>query len=167
VAASTDDPAEFLLTGTKSYVIDGHTASVLLVLADGPAGPTLFVVDGDGSGVERTRLSTMDQTRKQASVRFDGACGRVVGEPGGGAQALERGLDHALVALAAECVGGARQCLEQATDYAKVRHQFGRPIGSFQAIKHKCAEVLVDVELAQATATYAAGRDADSDPRLG
>src|SRR5262249_25699593 len=86
VAASTDDPAEFLLTGTKSYVIDGHTASVLLVLADGPAGPTLFVVDGDGSGVERTRLSTMDQTRKQASVRFDGACGRVVGEPGGGAQ---------------------------------------------------------------------------------
>ncbi len=154
-ATATADGDAFKLNGTKMYVLDGHTASLLIVAARTDAGVSLFAVDGEVSGLTRTALSTMDQTRKQAKVELVDVPGRLIGTDGGGWAVLERVLDLAAVALAAEQVGGAQMCLEMAVDYAKERVQFGRPIGSFQAIKHKCADMLLEVESAKSAAYYA------------
>jgi alkylation response protein AidB-like acyl-CoA dehydrogenase len=143
------------LDGEKMFVIDGHTADLLLVAARTGAGISLFAVPSDASGVTRTPLSTMDQTRKQAKVEFSGTPARLVGTDGAGWDTLDRVLDLAAVGLAAEQVGGAQKCLEMSVEYAKVRVQFGRPIGSFQAIKHKCADMLLEVESAKSAAYYA------------
>jgi alkylation response protein AidB-like acyl-CoA dehydrogenase len=154
-ATATADGDTFKLNGTKMYVLDGHTANLLIVAARTDAGVTLFAVDGDAPGVTRTPLATMDQTRKQAKVELADASGRLIGTDGGGWAVLERVLDLAAVALAAEQVGGAQFVLEMAVQYAKDRVQFGRPIGSFQAIKHKCADMLLEVESAKSAAYYA------------
>jgi alkylation response protein AidB-like acyl-CoA dehydrogenase len=157
----------YTLTGSKMFVIDGHTANLLIVAARTPAGISLFAVDGDASGLTRTSLQTMDQTRKQAKVDFANTPARLIGTEGGGGQALNKTLDLAAVALAAEQVGGAQKVLEMAVEYAKVRVQFGRPIGSFQAIKHKCADMLLEVESAKSAAYYAgwaAAEDSDELP---
>ena len=143
------------LDGEKMFVIDGHTADLLLVAARTGAGISLFAVPSDASGVTRTPLSTMDQTRKQAKVEFSATPARLVGTDGAGWDTLNRVLDLAAVGLAAEQVGGAQKCLEMSVEYAKVRVQFGRPIGSFQAIKHKCADMLLEVESAKSAAYYA------------
>jgi alkylation response protein AidB-like acyl-CoA dehydrogenase len=143
------------LTGTKMFVLDGHTAGLLIVAARTAAGVSLFAVDGDAPGLSTTPLSTMDMTRKQARVEFDGTPGRLIGTEGGGWATLSTMLDLAAVALAAEQVGGAQKCLDMAVEYAKVRVQFGRPIGSFQAIKHKCADMLLEVESSKSAAYYA------------
>jgi len=143
------------LTGEKMYVLDGTTAGLLIVAAKTGAGVSLFAVQGDAEGLTRTALSTMDQTRKQARVTFAGTPAKLIGTEGGGWAVLERVLDLAAVALAAEQVGGAQECLEMAVQYAKDRVQFGRPIGSFQAIKHKCADMLLEVESAKSAAYYA------------
>ena len=142
------------ITGTKSFVIDGHTASLLIVAAKSAAGVSLYAVDASDSGVTATALSTMDQTRKQAKVELNGAQGTLIGTDGGGWDTLVTVLDLAAVALAAEQVGGAQFVLEMAVQYAKDRVQFGRPIGSFQAIKHKCADMLLEVESAKSAAYY-------------
>jgi alkylation response protein AidB-like acyl-CoA dehydrogenase len=142
------------LSGSKTYVPDGHTADLLLVAARTGAGVSLFAVPGDAPGLRREALPTMDLTRKQARLDFDEAPARLVGAEGAGWPVLSRVLDLAAVGLAAEQVGGAARVLEMAVDYAKVRVQFGRPIGSFQAIKHKCADMLVDVESARSAAYY-------------
>jgi alkylation response protein AidB-like acyl-CoA dehydrogenase len=154
-ATATQDGDTWKISGTKMYVLDGHTASLLIVAARTAAGVSLFAVDGEGAGVTRTALATMDQTRKQAKVVLDGASGRLIGADGEGWTVLERVLDLAAVALAAEQVGGAQACLDMAVQYAKDRVQFGRPIGSFQAIKHKCADMLLEVESAKSAAYYA------------
>ena len=143
------------LDGTKMYVLDGHTADLLVVAARTGSGVSLFTVEADAAGLTRTPLSTMDQTRKQAKLTFDGVEAALLGAEGGGWPVLERVLDLAAVALAAEQVGGAQMCLDMAVEYAKVRVQFGRPIGSFQAIKHKCADMLLQVESAKSAAYYA------------
>ena len=143
------------LTGTKSFVLDGHTADLILVAARGPQGVSLYAVPGDAPGLTRTPRATMDQTRKQAKLDFDGVEGRLIGEEGKGWEVLSTVLDLAAVALAAEQVGGAQRCLDMSVEYAKVRVQFGRPIGSFQAIKHKCADMLLEVESAKSAAYYA------------
>ena len=143
------------LTGTKSFVLDGHLADLILVAARTPAGVSLFAVSGDAAGLTRTALSTMDQTRKQAKLEFAGTPARLVGAEGDGWKILSKTLDLAAVALAAEQVGGAQQVLDMSVEYAKVRVQFGRPIGSFQAIKHKCADMLLEVESAKSAAYYA------------
>ena len=143
------------LTGTKSFVLDGHTADLILVAARGPQGVSLYAVPGDAPGLTRTPLATMDQTRKQAKLDFDGVEGRLIGEEGKGWEVLSTVLDLAAVALAAEQVGGAQRCLDMSVEYATVRVQFGRPIGSFQAIKHKCADMLLEVESAKSAAYYA------------
>ncbi|MDA3040447.1 MAG: acyl-CoA dehydrogenase, partial [Actinomycetota bacterium] len=142
------------ITGTKSFVIDGHTANLLIVAARSAAGVSLYAVDAGGAGVTRTALSTMDQTRKQAKIHLDGAQGKLIGTDGGGWATLSTVLDFAAVGLAAEQVGGAQFVLEMAVQYAKDRVQFGRPIGSFQAIKHKCADMLLEVESAKSAAYY-------------
>ncbi len=154
-ATATADGDAWKVNGSKTYVIDGHTASLLIVAARTDAGVSLFAVEGDATGVTRTPLSTMDQTRKQAKVDLADAPGRLIGTDGEGWSVLERVLDLAAVALAAEQVGGAQKCLEMAVEYAKERVQFGRPIGSFQAIKHKCADMLLEVESAKSAAYYA------------
>jgi alkylation response protein AidB-like acyl-CoA dehydrogenase len=143
------------LDGTKMFVLDGHTADLVLVAARTPGGVSLFSVDGDAAGLTRTPLATMDQTRKQAKLEFAGTPARLIGAEGEGWAVLERVLDLAAVALAAEQVGGAQMCLDMSVEYAKVRVQFGRPIGSFQAIKHKCADMLLEVESAKSAAYYA------------
>ncbi len=143
------------ISGTKMFVLDGHTADLIIVAARTPKGVSLFAVNGDASGLTRTALSTMDQTRKQAKLELDGVEGRLIGEEGKGWDVLSTVLDLAAVALAAEQVGGAQRCLDMSVEYAKVRVQFGRPIGSFQAIKHKCADMLLEVESAKSAAYYA------------
>jgi alkylation response protein AidB-like acyl-CoA dehydrogenase len=144
----------YTLSGTKSFVLDGHVASLIIVAAKTGAGTSLFAVEGDASGLTRTPLSTMDQTRKQAKLDFDNTPATLIGQEGAGWTTLSTVLDLAAVALAAEQVGGAQKVLEMAVEYAKVRVQFGRPIGSFQAIKHKCADMLLEVESAKSAAYY-------------
>ena len=146
----------YTLDGTKMYVIDGHTAGLILVAARTGAGVSLFAVEADAAGLTRTPLATMDQTRKQAKLEFSATPATLIGTDGGGWPVLERVLDLAAVGLAAEQVGGAQMCLDMAVEYAKVRVQFGRPIGSFQAIKHRCADMLVALEHARTVAWHAA-----------
>ncbi|HLT17252.1 MAG TPA: acyl-CoA dehydrogenase family protein [Acidimicrobiales bacterium] len=155
-ATATPDGDTWKISGTKMFVLDGAQANLLIVAAKTAAGTSLFAVDPAGEGVTRTNLATMDQTRKQAKIELDGAAGTLIGTDGGGWAVLERVLDLAAVALAAEQVGGAQKVLEEAVQYAKDRVQFGRPIGSFQAIKHKCADMLLEVESAKSAAYYAA-----------
>ncbi|MCU1499530.1 MAG: putative acyl-CoA dehydrogenase [Acidimicrobiales bacterium] len=154
-ATATQNGDAWKINGSKTYVLDGHTASLVLVAARTDAGVSLFSVDGDAAGLTRTALSTMDQTRKQAKLDFADVPARLIGTDGQGWTVLERVLDLAAVALAAEQVGGAQKVLESAVEYAKDRVQFGRPIGSFQAIKHKCADMLLEVESAKSAAYYA------------
>ncbi|HVF74536.1 MAG TPA: acyl-CoA dehydrogenase family protein [Acidimicrobiales bacterium] len=165
--AATKSGDGWTLEGTKSFVLDGHIASLVLVAARAGDGISLFAVDGSASGLTRTALSTMDQTRKQARLEFAGVPARLVGSEGDGSRVLTKTLDLAAIALAAEQVGGAQKCLEMAVQYAKDRVQFGRPIGSFQAIKHKCADMLLEVESAKSAAYYAgwaASEDNDEVP---
>ena len=145
----------YTLDGSKMYVLDGHVANEIIVAARTDAGVSLFHVSGDADGLTRTPLATMDQTRKQARLDFAGTPAKLIGEDGGGWAVLEQVLDLAAVALAAEQVGGAQMVLDMSVEYAKVRVQFGRPIGSFQAIKHKCADMLLEVESAKSAAYYA------------
>jgi len=155
------------LNGHKSFVIDGHVANLILVVARTDAGISLFSVAGDADGLTRTPLATMDQTRKQARLEFSGTSARLIGTDGGAEAGLSKTLDLAAVALAAEQVGGAQRCLDTAVEYAKTRIQFGRPIGSFQAIKHKCADMLLEVESSKSAAYYAgwaAAEDSDELP---
>jgi alkylation response protein AidB-like acyl-CoA dehydrogenase len=135
------------LRGTADFVLDGMSAAHLVVAARTLAGCDLFLVGGDSEGVHRRALETLDPTRGQASVSFDGAVGTPLTTGGGGAGAVAAALNVALVVLAAEQVGGAAACLDMAVEYAKIRHQFSRPIGSFQAIKHKLADLLLLVEM--------------------
>ena len=148
----------WVLDGHKSFVLDGHVADTLLVAArvDGSEGLTLFVVDGAAPGLARTPMPTMDQTRKQARLVFSSVPARPVGSVGEGWSVVARAFDLAAVGLAAEQVGGAQRVLEMSVEYAKVRVQFGRPIGSFQAVKHRCADMLMAVESAKSAAYYAA-----------
>ncbi len=143
------------ISGAKMFVIDGHTADVVIVAARTAGGVSLFWCPGGAEGLTRTALSTMDQTRKQARLDFAATPATLIGAEGGGWAVLERVLDLAAVALAAEQVGGAQMCLDMSVQYAKDRVQFGRPIGSFQAIKHKCADMLLEVESAKSAAYYA------------
>jgi alkylation response protein AidB-like acyl-CoA dehydrogenase len=152
---ATGSGGSWTLTGTKTFVLDGHVASLVLVAARTPKGVSLFAVDGTAAGLTRTPLATMDQTRKQARLDFAGVPATLVGAEGGGWAILSRVFDLVAVGLAAEQVGGAQRVLDMAVEYAKVRVQFGRPIGSFQAIKHKCADMLLEVESAKSAAYYA------------
>ena len=160
---ATHDGDDYVLRGTKRYVLDGHAASLIVVAAraegsEGDEGVSSFVVPGDAPGLSRRALPTLDQTRRQAELMFDGVrvpASACMGEQGSAAAPLRRTLDRAAIALAAEQVGGAQRCLDMTVAYAKEREQFGRPIGSFQAIKHKCADMMVLVESARSAAYYA------------
>lgn len=157
---------EWTLTGEKFFVLDGSIADLLLVVARSAAGISIFAVESGADGFTATALPTMDQTRKQAKLTFDSTPARLVDTDGQGWEPVANMLDRAAVALAAEQVGGAQKVLEMAVEYAKIRVQFGRPIGSFQAIKHKCADMLVEVESAKSAAYYAGWAAAEDDAEL-
>jgi alkylation response protein AidB-like acyl-CoA dehydrogenase len=144
----------FELDGTKAWVLDGHVADTLLIAARTDDGLGLFRVDARAEGLSRALVPSLDTTRKLATVELAATPARLVSR-GDQTANLERAIALTVAALAAEQVGGAQRCLEMATDYAKTRLQFGRPIGSYQAIKHKCADMLVSVEFAK-SAAYAA-----------
>jgi alkylation response protein AidB-like acyl-CoA dehydrogenase len=152
----------FVLDGVKLFVNDGHIADYLLVPARssgrGEDGITLFALDGKLAGITATPLKTMDQTRKLTELKFSGVKANaddIVGSVGGGWKTLAEVLDRGKVMLAAEMMGGAQKVLDMTVDYAKVRVQFGRPIGSFQAVQHKCANMMVDIEGAKSAVYYA------------
>jgi alkylation response protein AidB-like acyl-CoA dehydrogenase len=154
----------FALSGTKLFVPDAHTADLLVVAGRAPGskgaeGISLFLVDAKAPGVTTTLLKTMDQTRKLCEVVLKDVrvpAGHVLGEPGQGWKRLEHVVDRGKVGICAEMCGGAEKVLEMSVEYAKVREQFGRPIGSFQAIQHKCANMLVEVESSKSATYYAA-----------
>jgi alkylation response protein AidB-like acyl-CoA dehydrogenase len=149
-------PDGWALTGTKSFVIDGASAGLVLVVARTTAGTALFAVDRGAPGLHAEPMTTLDASRAMAVLRLEQVPAVLVGAEGQGGPLLSRVLDLACVALAAEQAGGARRCLEMSAGHARTRYQFGRPIGSFQAVKHTCADMLVRVELAEAAAREAA-----------
>jgi alkylation response protein AidB-like acyl-CoA dehydrogenase len=156
----------FLLDGTKIFVLDGHNADLILVAARISGALSVLAVRGGAAGLVRVPMDTVDQTRKQARLDFDGVEAHLVGRVGDGDEVFSKVADLAVVLLAAEQVGGAQRVLDGAVEYAKVREQFGRPIGSFQAIKHKCANMLLQVEMAKAAAYYAAWAAAEAPGEL-
>ncbi|HTT00014.1 MAG TPA: acyl-CoA dehydrogenase family protein [Streptosporangiaceae bacterium] len=162
-AACRAEPAAagWKLRGEAHHVLDGDVADVLLVAAAAPDGPGLFEVDPGQAGVSRWAVTSMDSSRGLAVVRLDGAAGQRLGDPARSPAeaALARARDLACVALSAEQVGAARRALEMTVDYTKVRVQFGRAIGGFQALQHRLADLHVLVESARSL-SYAAARSA-------
>jgi alkylation response protein AidB-like acyl-CoA dehydrogenase len=159
--------SDHVLTGEAHYVLDGDVADVLLAAAHTPDGVALFEVDPRHSGVTRRAVPAMDTTRRLASVRLDEAPGRLLGGHAGAEDGLARARDLACVALTAEQVGAAQRALDLTVAYTKVRVQFGRPIGSFQALQHRMADLYVLVESARSLSYAAASAAAEGAPDLG
>jgi len=158
----------YALNGVKSFVVDGHNADLLVVAArrpgsQGAEGLSLFTVAGEAPGLERVLLKTTDPTRKLAKLTFSNVEATLLGDEGSAAGPLRDTLDIAAICLANEMAGGAERLFEDAINYAKMRVQFGRPIASFQSLKHKAAEMLMEVELAKSGAYYAAAAVDDGD----
>ena len=163
--AAREGRGGFTLSGTKLFVPDAHLADILVVAArtrDGTAmedGISLFVVPKDAPGLSIRVLPSIDDTRKLCEVRLDGVTvphGALLGELHGGWAPLSRVIDGAAVALAAEMCGGAQRVLDMTVEYAKLRVTFGKPIGSYQGVKHKCSDMLVEIENAKSLTYYAA-----------
>lgn len=159
---AVEDGSAWKVNGRKRGVLDALLADRVLVTAATDHGVGVFVVDTEDSRVGIEREPALDPTRRQATVTLDGARAVRLGEADASA-GLRRTIQLATVALAAEQVGGAQRCMEMSVEYAKTRHQFGRPIGSFQAIKHRCANMLMRVEHARSAAHYASRVTTDSD----
>ncbi|MDP3248845.1 MAG: acyl-CoA dehydrogenase family protein [Polaromonas sp.] len=160
-ATAVERNGQWWIDGVKSYVLDGHVADLFIVAARAPGstgleGLSLFAVPATASGLSVKALKTLDATRRLSWVQLRGVQASLLGAADAAAAGLLRTLDQAVVALSAEMVGGAQALLDSAVAYAKLRVQFGRVIGSFQAIKHKCADMLLDVEFARSTAYRAA-----------
>ncbi|MGR8948822.1 MAG: acyl-CoA dehydrogenase family protein [Gammaproteobacteria bacterium] len=160
----------YVLNGIKKFVIDGQTANTIVVSAREAVSKTqdvvsLFYVQDETPGVTRKSLASIDQTRRLSQLEFHNAHAERLGEVDA-SKYLNASLDIATIGVANEMVGGAQKLLEDAVEYAQLRIQFGRPIGSFQAIKHQCADLLLAVELAKAAAYYASAAADENDPEL-
>ena len=164
--AATRAGEKYRLSGVKSFVLDGHTADLIVVVAQGEKGLSFFTVSGDAPGLTRRALKAMDPTRKLARLEFNGVEAALLGEEGGGSAPFARTMTQAAVCLANEMVGGAERLRLSALDYANLRVQFGRTIASFQTMKHKQADMLCDVELAKSAAYTAAQAAAEDDAEL-
>jgi alkylation response protein AidB-like acyl-CoA dehydrogenase len=160
--AASERDGDWVLDGHKSFVLDGHSADLILVVARASDGLSLFAVQAGADGLTRKELPTLDQTRRLARLEFSSVPARLTGAAGEADAILSRTLDVAAIAQAAEQLGGAQRALDMAVSYAKIRHQFGRPIGSFQAIKHRCADLLLEVESLRSAVGYAAAAVAES-----
>ncbi len=154
--------ADYVISGEKFFVPDAHVADCIVVAArtgaSGENGVTLLMVPAKDKGVTITQLKTVDMTRRLCHIKFDNVTvsgANVLGKEGAGWPTMRRTLDIATAALAAEMVGTAQKALDIAVDYAKTRVQFGKPIGSFQAVKHKCVDMMVSVENARSLTYYA------------
>jgi alkylation response protein AidB-like acyl-CoA dehydrogenase len=170
-ATATSAGGRFRLDGVKSFVLDGSTADLIVALARRPGstgddGLSFFTVAGDAPGLGRRALKVLDPTRKQARLEFHAVEAELLGEEGAGADPFARTLTLAAVCLANEMVGGAERLRQSALDYANLRVQFGRAIASFQSMKHKQADMLVEVELARSAAYTAAAAADDDDAEL-
>src|SRR5262245_24740701 len=160
-------PGGIRLTGTKQWVPWAHVADLLLVPARGPAGLALFLVEPGAEGLRVSSVPTMDPGMRWSTVNLEGVLvphDAELGAPGAAPALLEDLLRWGAVGAAATMLGAARRCLEMSVEYAKVREQFGQPIGSFQAIRHRCAEMLLEVENSHPATYYAAwalGADVD------
>ena len=169
--SATPSGATWRLEGTKSFVLDGHTADLIVVLARRPGstgddGLSFFTVDGKAAGLTRTPLKTMDETRKLARLTFIRTEATLLGGEGDAAAPFAKTMQQAIVCLANEMVGGAERLREDALAYVKMRMQFGRALASFQTMKHKAADMLVDVEMAKSAAYYAAAALDEGDEEL-
>ncbi|MEQ9641555.1 MAG: acyl-CoA dehydrogenase family protein [Alphaproteobacteria bacterium] len=165
-ATATEKNGGWSLDGTKSFVVDGHTADLIVVLASAGTGLSLFTVAGDADGLTRRPLTGVDPTRKLARLELKGVAAEPLGTIGKAAVPLAETLDQAAILLANEMVGGAERLREDAQEYVAMRMQFGRAIASFQAIKHRCADMLLDVEMAKSAAYAAASAAADGDANV-
>ena len=154
------------LRGTKSFVRDGVNADLLLVIAQTETGLSLFAVEDDAEDCARVRQETTDKTIEMATITFNETPATLVGGAGVARELLAKTLDFAALALSADQVGGAQRCLDMSVAYAKTRHQFGRPIGSFQAIKHMCVDMLTELEWARSTVHRAAWDAAQGTPEF-
>jgi alkylation response protein AidB-like acyl-CoA dehydrogenase len=161
-ATAADSTARMRLTGAVDFVLDAQIADFFLIEATGVDGPTLVAVEADDADVHIEHRRTLDLTRGQARLSFDGALGRVVGAPGGAAALTDASVTMGSIALAAEQTAISREMLRRAVEYAGQRVQFGSPIGSYQAVKHLCAEMLIRTELAQAAVEHIADAAADA-----
>lgn len=158
------DGAHYVLSGTKRYVVDGASAGLLIVAArrsgtSGATGISLFALPADTPGLVRKALPTLDQTRRLAEITLANVqvpADTLMGEEGNAGPGLARTLDLGITALAAEQAGGARRCLDLTVAYLKERVQFGKPLGTLQALKHRCADMMVQVESALIAAQRAA-----------
>lgn len=144
----------WILDGHKSFVVDGCTADLILVAARTDDGVALFAVEGNAAGLSRAPLPSLDATRRLARLELSGTPARLIGSTDAWST-IARLVDLTSVALAAEQIGGAARVLEMTLDYARIRHQFGRPIGDNQAISHTCADLYIQIEAARAAAHYA------------
>ena len=148
------------ITGQKTFVLDGHVADVLIIAArtsgapNDPAGISLFLVPANARGVTRQRTIMID-SRNAANIRFDNVSAEPLGPIGGGAAILDRVLDRARACLAAEMLGSATEAFERTVQYLKDRKQFGVPIGSFQALKHRAAKMFCEVEVTRSAVVAA------------
>lgn len=173
-AVLTPAGSGFTLNGEAGFVVFGHAADLLVVAARAPGssgadGISLLALPRSTAGIAVEKLEALDVTRPYAKLRFDEVAvpaEAVLGEPGRAGAALERTLALGNIALAAEQVGGAERCLAFTTEYAKQRHQFGRPIGSFQAVKHRLADMMVLVEASKSAVYYAACTAAEAPEQL-
>jgi alkylation response protein AidB-like acyl-CoA dehydrogenase len=159
----------YKVTGDKKFVLDGHVADKIVVVArtSGNSGDrdgiTLVLVDGSADGVSSTR-TIMADSRNAANISFNGALGQLLGEEGKGADILDKVLDTGRILLAAEMLGGIQECFERTIEYLKTREQFGVPIGSFQALKHRAAEMFCEIELSKSVVLEAlSALDEDSE----
>jgi len=151
--------AGWTLSGTKRFVPWAHVADAVLVPARAPEGLSLFLVNPKAPGVTLTPTRGMDLTTRWFTLKLDGVsvgADALVGAAGSAGSLLESALRRAAVGASAEMLGAARRCLDMSVEYAKVREQFGQLIGSFQAIRHKCAEMLMEVENSHSAVYYAA-----------
>ena len=169
--AATPAEGRFRLDGVKSFVLDGVAADLVIVLArrpgsEGEEGLSLFSVRGDAPGLTRRALKPLDPTRKIARLEFAAVEADLIGVEDGAAAPFAKTLAQAAACLASEMVGGAERLRESALDYANLRMQFGRPIASFQSMKHKQADMLLEVELAKSAAYQAAQAAAEDDPEF-
>jgi alkylation response protein AidB-like acyl-CoA dehydrogenase len=160
---ATAEGGGFVLNGHKTYVVDGHTADFIVVLARASQGLSLFTVEGTAPGLTRRALKSMDPTRKFGRLEFDRVTAQPLGAVGGAAAPFARTMVEAASCLANEMVGGADRLREDALAYAMMRMQFGKPIASFQSMKHKQADMLLEVEMAKSAAYYAAAALDDDD----
>lgn len=154
------------LTGTKLAVADGDVANLAVVTAAGELGTVLALVDLDGPGVRRTKVASIDPSRSLATIELNGAPAELLGEDGKGWSLAERLLDRAAVLLAFEQLGGAQRAFEITREYALNRYAFGRPIASFQAVKHRLADLYVEIELARSNSFYGAWALSHDHPEL-